>query len=43
MKLKDLNYKYEKCIGKESDHCKNSFIIYKIQKDKAINLGLEFK
>ena len=43
MKLKDLNYKYEKCIGKESNHCENSFIIYKIQKDKAINLGLEFK
>lgn len=24
MKLKDLNYKYEKCIGKESDHCENN-------------------
>ena len=43
IKLKDLNYKYEKCIGGEGAHCENSFIIYEIQKDEAINLGLEFK
>jgi len=38
-----LKYDYKKCVGEEGNHSENSFIIYNIEKDAAINLGTKFK
>lgn len=41
--LKDLGYEFYQSIGELSDHAENSFIIYNIDKNKAIELGQEFQ
>lgn len=41
--IDELKYDYKKCVGEEGNHSENSFIIYNIKKDVAIDLGTKFK
>jgi len=40
--LKSLGYEYMTSIGELFDHSEESFIVYDIEKDEAVNIGKQF-